>query len=447
MGSERIAKLLIRFAGPALVGMLANALYNIVDRIFVGHAVGSLGIAAIAVSFPCMLFFISVGFLIAAGASSRVSILMGEKRIRRAEQTLGNAVSLSLSLGLLLCLAGGLLFERILRLSGASDTVYPMASSYLSIILYGVVPSIVSFTLSSLTRACGSPAYAMGSLIVGAAANIVLDAWFILSLGMGVEGAALATVISQLLSAIWALSYFMLPGAALKLRLKFMLSPNRDTLSRIFAVGIPSCIVNMNFVFIHGVITYTSNMYGGDMAVSAAGIFVSLDSLLFMPAVAIADACQPIVGYNYGAGKTERAISAAKTGILITTVFYILSFTVIMSNAEFLVKMFNSTDGNLIRTTARAIRFGNICIPLMGISIVTTSFLQGLGKGREGLILSVIKFGVFLWIPLLVLPRYFGVYGVWGSFPISDSCGAAASCLFITRAIKDIRSDAKRGPN
>jgi putative MATE family efflux protein len=444
MGSERIARLLVRFAGPALVGMLASALYNIVDRIFVGHAVGARGIAAIAVSFPCMLFFISVGFLVAAGAASRVSILMGEKRVRKAEQTLGNALSLALALGLLLCLMGGLLFERILRLSGASDTVYPMASGYLSIILYGVVPSIASFTLSSLIRACGSPAYAMGSQIVGAAANIILDAWFILHLEMGVEGAALATVISQWLSAIWAISYFKLRRAALRLRPKFMLFMDWRTLSRIFVVGIPSCLVNMNFVLVHGVITYTSNRYGGDLAVSATGIFVSLDSLLFMPAVAIADACQPIVGYNYGARKIERVVSAAKAGIMITSAFYILSFTVIMSNAEFLVRMFNSTDGELIRTTARAMRLGNIAIPLMGVSIVTSSFLQGLGNGRESMILATIKFGIFLWIPLLILPRFFGVYGAWGSFPISDSCGAVASLFFMARAIKKIRAEAGR---
>jgi putative MATE family efflux protein len=442
MGNERMTRLLVRFAGPALLGMLANALYNIVDRVFVGHAVGARGIAAIAVSFPCMLFFISVGFLVAAGAASRVSILMGGKRFKEAERTLGNALTLALSLGLLLCLAGGLMFERILRISGASDMVYPMASAYLSIILYGVIPSIASFTLSSLIRACGSPAYAMGSQVVGAVVNIILDAWFIFHLGMGVEGAALATVISQWISAIWAIAYFKLPQAALRLRPKFMLSMDWRTLSRIFVVGIPSCLVNMNFVLVHGVITYTSNRYGGDLAVSATGIFVSLDSLLFMPAVAIADACQPIVGYNYGARKIERAVSAAKTGIMITSAFYVLSFTTIMSNAEFLVKIFNSTDEELIRTTARAIRFGNIGIPLMGISIVTSSFLQGLGKGRESMILAMIKFGIFLWIPLLVLPRFFGVYGAWGSFPISDSFGAVASGFFMIRAIKKIRAEA-----
>ncbi|MDR1886039.1 MAG: MATE family efflux transporter [Synergistaceae bacterium] len=429
----------MRFAGPALVGMLANALYNIVDRIFVGHATGALGIAAIAVSFPCMLLFISVGFLVGTGSASRISILMGERRISRAEQTLGNALSLALILGLALWFGSRLMFGHILRLSGASDTVYPMASSYLSTVLFGVVFSIVSFTLSAQIRACGSPVYAMGSQIVGAAVNIVLDALLVLRFEMGVEGAAIATVISQAISAVWAISYFWLPRAALRLRARYMLQLDRGTIARIFVVGVPSCLVNLNFVLVHGMITYTSNKYGGDLAVSATGIFVSLDSLLFMPAVAIADACQPIVGYNYGAGRIERAIAAARTGMFVTTAFYIASFIAIMSGAEFLVMMFNSTDEELITTTARAIRFGNACIPVMGVSLVASSFLQGLGMGREGMMLAIIKFGVFLWIPLLILPQHFGVYGTWGSFPISDASGAVASGLFMLHAIKKTR--------
>ncbi|MDR3331554.1 MAG: MATE family efflux transporter [Synergistaceae bacterium] len=443
MENESISRLITRFAGPALIGMLANALYNIVDRIFVGHIVGAKGIAAIAVSFPCMLLSTSIGFLIGIGAASRISILMGEGKRQKAEQTLGNSLSISLVLGVLFLCGGRLLFRQILGLSGASETIYPIASEYLSVVLYGVLFSIVSFTLSCGIKASGSPSYAMGSQAIGAMANIVLDALFVVCLDMGVRGAALATVISQVISAVWAVVYFFLPGAALRLRRRFVLSVDREAFARIFAVGVPSCLVQLNFVLVHGMITYTSNRYGGDLAVSATGIFVSLDSLLFMPAVAIADACQPIVGFNYGAKKIDRVIATVRTGVLITSVFYAVSFIIIMTNAEIFVRMFNSTDQELIRTTATAMRFANIGLPFMGISIVNSSLLQGLGRGREGMILAAIRFGLFLWMPLLILPGIFGLYGAWGSFPVSDIGGTVASGLSMYYTIKRLKKEGR----
>lgn len=442
MEYEPIPRLLARFAAPALVGMLANALYNIVDRIFVGQTVGRDGLAAIALAFPCMLFFISVGFLIGIGAASRVSILLGEKRTPQAERTLGNALTLSVVLSLVLLAGCAVFFRDILLLSGASERLYPIAANYLRIVMAGVVFAIVSFTLSCQIRASGSPAFAMGTQVVGALANIVLDAWFVIGRDMGVEGAAIATVISQILSCGWAVAYFFLPKSSLKLRGRNIVRLDRVTVARILAVGIPSCLIHLNFVLVHGVITNSASAYGGDLAVSATGIFMSLDSLLFMPALAIAEACQPIIGYNFGAEKPERVIKTVKAGVLATTAFYVVSFTVIMFCSEYLVMMFNRDDAELIALTARAMRIANFGIPLMGISVVNGSFLQGLGRGREGLLLAFIRFGVFLWIPLLILPNYFGILGAWGAFPISDIFGSIIAGLFTIRMIRTLRTDA-----
>ncbi|MDR3255963.1 MAG: MATE family efflux transporter [Synergistaceae bacterium] len=440
MEREAIPRLLARFAAPALAGMLANALYNIVDRIFVGHAVGAHGIAAIALSFPSMLFFASMAFLIGVGAASRISIQLGEKAKEDAERTLGNALCMAVLSSLIFWLVGRAFFGDILRLSGASDALFPVAASYLSIILYGIVFNVVSFSVSSQIRACGSPAYAMGSQIIGAVVNIALDAWFVIGLGKGVEGAALATVISQCVSMLWGFSYFLMPKAALRLRPRFILRIDPSTIARIVTVGTPACLVNLNFVLMHGVITNASSTYGGDLAVSATGIFMGMDSLLFMPAVAIAEACQPIVGYNYGAGRIDRVIATVKMSVLFTTIFYLTSFTAIMCFAEYMAMMFNSDDMELIKLTAKAMRVANIGIPVMGLSVVTTSFLQGLGMGREGLYLAALKFGIFLWIPLLVMPRYFGVYGAWGSFPISDVFGSAISLVVTVRTTRGLRA-------
>jgi putative MATE family efflux protein len=422
--------------------MFANALYNIVDMIFVGQVIGSGGIAAIAVSFPCMLFFMCTATLIGTGAGSRVSILMGERKTGLAERTLGNSLTLALSAGIILTLASRLMFGRILVLSGASETIYPMASEYLSVIIYGIIFSIVSFSLSYQIRACGSPSYAMGTQVIGALSNIALDAMFVIGLGMGVKGAAIATVISQGISLVWALAYFWLPKAALRLGIRYMTGLDPAIIGRIFAVGVPASLIQLNFVFVHGLITNASSSYGGDIAVSATGIFMSLDSLLFMPAVAMGEACSPIVGYNYGAGRTDRIVSTVKTGIAITSAFYLLSFASIMMFAETMVMMFNSEDARLISLTARCMRYANIGIPIMSVSIICGSFLQGLGMGRAGMALAFIRFGLFLWIPLLTLPRYFGLYGIWGSFPVSDICGSVASGVAMAWTIRRLRRNA-----
>ena len=439
MGSERIPRLMARFAAPALAGMFANALYNIVDRIFVGQIVGAQGIAAIALVFPSMLLSFCVATLIGTGAASRVAILMGERRTADAERTLGGSLSLAIVSGIAFTIAATAFIRDMLVLSGASETLYPLAYEYMSHIVYGIAFGIVSFSLSYQIRAAGSPTYAMGTQVLGALSNVVLDALFVMKFGMGVRGAAIATVISQGISLCWALWYFWLPGAALRIRLRHMMKLDVAAIWRIFEVGAPASLVQLNFVFVHGLITNASNTYGGDIAVSATGILMGLDSLLFMPAVAMGEACAPIIGYNYGAGHIDRVISAVKNGIAITTAFYLLSFSAIMFFAEQIVMMFNSKDAELIRLTAGCIRYANAAIPIMSVSIICTSLLQGLGRGREGMALAAVRFGLFLWIPLLLLPRHYGVLGVWGSFPISDVSGTMASGILMRHTIKRLR--------
>jgi putative MATE family efflux protein len=430
---------MVRFAAPALVGMFANALYNIVDRVFVGQIVGAQGIAAIAISFPSMLLFSCVATLIGAGAASRAAILMGERRIADAERTLGCSLTLALVSGVLVTAAATTFTRDILVLSGASETLYPLAREYMSHVIYGIIFGMVSFSLSYQIRAAGSPAYAMGTQVVGAISNIALDALFVIGLDMGVRGAAIATSISQGISLCWALAYFWLPWAALRIRLRDMLRFDTAVIWRIFEVGAPASLIQLNFVFVHGLITNTSNAYGGDLAVSATGIFMGLDSLLFMPAVAMGEACTPIIGHNYGAGKIDRVISTVKSGVAVTTAFYLLSFLAIMFFAEQMVMMFNSKNAELINFTARCMRYANVGIPVMSVSIICTSLLQGLGRGREGMILAIVRFGLFLWTPLLILPRYYGILGVWASFPISDVSGTLASGVLMFYTIKRLR--------
>ena len=444
METESIPRLLARFAGPAIVGMLANALYNIVDRVFVGHVVGADGIAAIALGFPCMLFFFAFAMLAGVGGASRLALQLGAQNVQGAEQALGNAVFLCLSAGTFFLVCGVLFVEPILRLSGASDALLPAAREYLSVILWGVLFSTLSYTGSCCIRACGSPAYAMGTQVVGALANVALDAWFVLKLGMGVRGAAAATVISQVLAALWVAVYFLTPWARLRLR---ALTPHWKTLRRIVAVGTPPFLMDMNFVLVLGLVNTAASKYGGNLAISATGIFMSLDSLLFMPAIAVGEGMLPIVGYNYGARRLGRVRETIKWALGVTSVFYAVSFLAVQTCAEFLVRLFNNSDEALIALTARALRISYLAAPAAGVAIVANSTLEGLGRARDALALSFARFFLFLLLPLFVLPRLWGLYGAWSCFPLADAAGSAVSLLYLHRVMKEMNAPQRDNPS
>ena len=440
METENVPRLLARFAVPAMVGMIASAIYNIVDRVFVGHMMGPDGIAAIALGFPCMLLCFALAVLVGVGGASRTALQLGAKNEEGAMQTVGSVV--------FLCLAGSLLFmtigktaaEFILRMSGASDALLPASKEYLSIILWGVPFATLSFAGSCVIRACGSPKYAMGTQLVGAVLNIILDAWFVVWLRMEIRGAALATVISQGISVLWVAGYFFSPYARIRLRGCHVSAPDRETVGRILAVGAPPFLMHLTFVLIHGLINVSVSRYGGDLAVSSMGIIISLDSLLFMPAVAIGEGTQPIVGYNYGARCFNRVRLTIKWAVGAATAFYILSFSAIYFNTTFLVRMFNRSDHALIDLTSRAMRVAYLGIPVMGLSIVTGFALQGLGRARDSFVLSFIRFGLLLLLPLAVLPRFLGLFGVWMTFPLSDIAGSAVSFLYLRRVMMEMKN-------
>ena len=441
MEEQPILPLLARFAGPAMVGMIASALYNIVDRIFVGQNVGAVGIAAIALCFPAMLFVFSVALLIGVGGSSRIAILLGEGNKEEAEKVLGNCFLLCVVASVFFLWFGQLFITPILRLTGASEALLPMAKSYLSIVLWGVAFAIFSFALSTFIRAAGSPNYAMGTQIVGAVSNVFLDALLVWKYSMGVEGAAIATVISQGISMLWVLGYFFKKDAKMNLKKKYIFNPQSALIGKVLAVGFPPFMVEMNFVLVHALMNSGVARDGGDLAVSATGIFMSVDSLAFMPAIAIGEGAQPIIGYNYGGGRIGRVIETIRLAVISTTIFYVLSFLVIQFKAEALVHFFNRTDQELITLAARAMRIANFGIPVMGISIITSFTIQGLGMAREGLILSVVRFGFLLILPLIVLPKFFGLYGNWAAFIVSDIGGTMVAGTFLYCLVKRLRRE------
>lgn len=438
--SATLPHLLMRFAMPALGGMLANALYNIVDRIFVGQTLGRDGLAATALAFPCMLFFFSLSMMVGVGASSRVSIMLGQRRKDDAERALGTSVMMSAVMGVLLTAVVSVFCRDVLVLSGASGDMLKLAYPYLSIVLYGAPFHFAGAALSSQIRAAGSPSYAMGSQVLGAIINIALDAWFVLALGMGIRGAAAATAISQFVSFVWTAAFFLSSRQPIRLKARYVFTFDRHIVGRIASVGLPSCFVEINFAFVTATITSTVSRYGGDIAVSATGVYTSLDSLLFLPGMSLGEACQPIIGYNYGAGRYDRVIGTVKLTLEVTTVLYLASTAAIMFAGEHLARLFVHGDPDLIALSAVAMRVSNIGLPLFGCIVVSSSFMQGIGLGRDAMISSAVRYILFLWVPLLSLPRYFGAYGAWGAFSVSDICGASVAMWFIMRTARRLRA-------
>ena len=325
METEPVPKLMLRFALPAVVGMVAGAIYNIVDRIFVGHYVGPAGLAAITVSFPPMLMTIAFALLICIGGSSRVAILFGAKRIEEAERALASTFVLLGCAGALFIAASLLFADDMLRLAGGTGEVLETARPYLKIVLLGAPFALFGFGANFLVRASGSPKYAMCTQIVGALANVALDALFIVTLDMGVAGAAYGTIAAQAISAAFGLAFFRRKDAPLRIRARHIRLPKWEMITKIFSVGSAPFFMEISFVVYMTIMNQLVLKYGGDAGLSAMGIFLSLDSLIFLPAMAVGEATQPIVGYNYGAGKPERVVKAIRFALMIAVGFYVVS--------------------------------------------------------------------------------------------------------------------------
>lgn len=439
MGTGSIPRLLLHFAAPAITGLVAHALYNIVDRIFVGHTVGPSGIAAITVAFPFMITVMSFGILVGVGSSSLISIFLGERRKAEAERVIGNALTLLAGGSIFLVVAGYLFLDPILLLSGASRTIIPQARSYLGIILAGIPFSSLSFGFNYFIRAEGHPRYAMFTLILGALLNTILDAVLIIHFDMGLQGAAIATVISQATAALWVSLFYWRGKGSLAISLN-NLGIEWAVTRRILAIGFPPFLLEMTFVLTLSLVNRMVHYHGGDMGISAVGIFFSLDSLLFLPVIGIGEGVQPLIGYNFGSGDHSRVIHAVKLALLWAFAFFSLSFCIIMFFPGQLVSLFNRESFELMEMTVRGMRISYLCLPLLSVTIITGFTLQSLGKARASLLLNLCRQVVF-WIPfIIILPVFLGLDGVWMSFPISDALGSILASFILWKQIRGLGS-------
>ena len=419
MGEGSIPRLLLKFSVPAIVGMLVNALYNVVDRIFIGLGVGPLGIAGATVGFPIMIVQMAFGMLIGMGATALVSIRLGEKKKEEAERILGGALSLLVLVSLAIMTAGLVWLRPLLSLFGASPAILSQSYEYVSVILAGSVFMGVGFGMNGFIRAEGNPRMAMLTMVIGAVLNTLLDPLFIFVFKMGVRGAAIATVISQAVSAAWVLSYFLGGRSLLKIRLA-NLKISREIAARIVALGFAPFAMQLAASVLNALLTRQLQRFGGDLAIAAMGIIFSLNMLILMPVFGINQGAQPLIGYNYGARRFDRVKQALRLAIGAATAVVALGFAVVQLFPASLVRLFSRESAELLSIGVTAIRLVLMTLPVVGFQIVAASYFQAVGKPRQAMMLMLSR-QVLLLIPaILILPRFFGLLGIYYAVPLAD---------------------------
>lgn len=418
LGTERIGKLLMQYAIPAIIAMTASSLYNMVDSIFIGHGVGPLAISGLAITFPLMNLAAAFGSLVGVGASTLISVKLGQKDYATAQQILGNVVSLNLIIGILFTLVCLLFLDPILYFFGASDATLPYARDYMITILLGNVITHMYLGLNSVLRSAGHPQKAMAATILTVVINTLLDPLFIYTFHMGIRGAAIATVLAQVISLCWLIKIFCRKDELLHLkrgiyRLKMTLVEN------IIGIGLAPFFMNLASCFIVILINKGLKLYDGDLAIGAFGIVNRIVFLFVMIVMGLNQGMQPIAGYNFGAQHYHRVNQVMKYTVIAATIVTTTGFLVGELMPELAVSAF-TTDTQLIQLSAKGLQVVVLFFPIIGFQMVTSNFFQSIGMAKKAIILSLSR-QVLILIPcLLILPLFWGVKGVWYSMPISD---------------------------
>lgn len=437
LGTESLGKLLFRFSLPAIIGMLVNALYGIVDGIFIGQYVGSLGLAGVSIATPIMLVSLAFIMLISFGATSLISIRLGEGRNQDAEQILGNATTLLAVVPIILFVIVQLFLDDILMVFGASKDVLPYAKTYMSIISYGFLFQSIGFGMTNFIRSEGNPKLAMLTMSAGAAINIILDAVFIVKLDMGIRGGALATVIAELVPAIWVLAYFMGGKSLLRIK-KENLRLKLETVKRIVALGFAQFSIQIASSIVAVVANTTLLKYGGDIGISAFRIINNIAMIFLMPIFGINQGMQPIVGYNYGAKQFDRVKKTLFMAIGAASGVAILGFIVTRLFSVQLAMLFNKDDQALIDMTSHGMKLFFMALPIIGYQIVSSNYFQAIGKPKQSILLGLLRQVIILIPAIVILPMFLGLKGVWIASPVSDIISSILTSFFLFGNIKEL---------
>lgn len=438
LGRDKLFPLLLKMGIPAAVAMLVNALYNIVDTIFVGHGVGTLAIAALTIVFPIQMIVSALAQAIGVGSASIVSRRLGEQREEEAAQAIGTAYSfIGIMTAVLVALV--LYFMRpILGFFGASAGIMSFALDYIRVVTPGFFFFAASMAASNLVRAEGNARASMTGMLIGALLNCGLDPLFIFGFRMGVRGAALATVISQATSCVYLFSLYLRHKTHVHLR-TFHFRIRFGILRESAVLGIPAFVQSAGMSLLALIVNTSLGAYGGDIAISTYGMIHRLLMLVIFPILGMAQGFQPIAGYNYGAHRYDRVRAAIRVTILTVAVLSSVSYGVIMIFPRTCMGLFSS-DGSLVISSARVLRIMALFTPLAAIQIVGSTYFQAVGKKTQSLVLGLSRQFLIL-IPLvLILPHFLGIYGVWGAFPLADLMSATITVTLLIREVRHLEA-------
>lgn len=438
LGTKPVGALLMQYALPAIVAMVASSLYNMVDSIFIGQGVGPYAISGLAITFPFMNLSAAFGAAIGVGASTFLSVKLGQRDYEIANRILGNNAMLNIVVGVAFGAVGLLFLDGILKFFGASDQTLPYARQYMQIILLGNVLTHLYLGLNAVLRSAGKPRIAMYITIFTVVLNALLDPLFIYTLGLGIRGAALATILSQFVALCWQWKLFSNKGELLHFEYdKFRIET--PIVKNIVSVGISPFAMNACACLVVIFINNSLAKYGGDLAVGAYGIANRVAFVFVMVTMGVCQGMQPIAGYNFGAENYHRMFEVLKLAGMAGTAVCAVGFLIAMLFPEPCVRMFTS-DPTLIAISVVAMRYMMAMFFIIGAQMVITNFFQSIGKAKISIFLSLSRQLVFL-VPLIaVLPPIMGLEGVWLAMPLSDGVAGIMAYVMIYLYMKKLRT-------
>ena len=443
LGTLRMGKLLWMYSVPAIVGTMLSSLYNIIDRMYIGLGVGPMAISGLALTFPFMNFLSAFSMLVGAGAASRISIRLGEGDKNRAEQILGNALTLTFIISAVIIAFSLIFMDPILVMFGGSENTLKYAKEFMHIIVPGTILSALLFGFNSIMRASGYPKKAMITMIISAFINIALAPVFIFVFKMGIAGAAHATNIAFFVGMIWVMLHFFDKKTNIRFHRKYF-KLDIQIVKSILNIGVSPFSMQIAASITIIIMNRALIEYGGDLAMGALGIQNAIATLVVMFIIGLNQGVQPIVGFNYGARKYDRMFQALKKTAFTATIVSTVGFILGMFFPHALASLF-TTDEELKNIAARALRISVAVFPLIGSQIVITNFFQSIGMAKISMTLSLTRQVLFL-IPCLVfLPPVFGLDGVWASMPVADSLSVIVTTTTLVLFMKKFRKDNPMG--
>ena len=448
LGTEKISSLIRKFSIPCIISMVVNALYNIVDQIFIGRGVGYLGNGATNVVFPLTIIGLAISLMCGDGTSAYLSLKLGEKKKDEAAKGVANGIILSCILSVLFCAITLIFLPQLLNLFGCTDNLRELSLAYGGIIAMGLPFTMVATTLNSIIRSDGSPKYSMATMISGAVLNIILDPIFIFKFNMGVQGAAIATVISQILNFILNVLYIR-KFKSIRISKK-SLALQFNVIKKIMDLGISSFITQMSYVCVMSVINNLLGKYGADtkygseIPITVVGIVMKINQILTSVILGIAVGAQPIFGYNYGAKKLDRVKTTLKYVIGSSVCISTLAFILFQTIPDKLISIFGSGDDNYIEFACIAFRTYLLLCICNGVQIPSGIFFQAIGKSLKSALLSLSRQIILLIPAMLILGGIFGLTGVLAAGPVADGIAFVLACTLLFLEIKNLNKNTSR---